>query len=346
MKICPSCNRSYTDEALNFCLQDGSPLVNSAPTSETPATARYPAPRITNPPPTEMYRPNPSVQPPPPMGSQGTPYQPQYTPVPQYTPMPVARQPRSNAIWWILGALAVVVVLGIGAVIVIIAVASMNSDSNNNRFVANANSPNRNANAYRPNTNSANTNSIPNLPASFSDDFSSQKWGTGSSAYGTIWYTNDQYHMKSKEKTFLVMYAPNDDYDTENARVRVTAQNVDGVSPASGYGLVVHGASSPEEKLKDYGFLIYTGDNPKYEVVVHRNGTETALVAWAASSIIRGGSNPNQIEVRIKGSQLGFYINGQYATSISDTANFRRGRAGFYTSDVHEVAFDDLQISR
>ena len=238
-----------------------------------------------------------------------------------------------------------IVVLGIGAGIVILAVFSMSSEvnNNNNRF-ANNNSPNRNVNAYRPNTNNSNTNAITNLPASFGDDFSTQKWGTGNSAYGNIWYADGEYHMKSKEKTYFVMYAPGNDYDTENARVRVTVRNVDGVSPTSGYGLVVHGA--PEEKLRDYGFLIYTGDNPKYEVVQHKAGTQTELVPFTASSLIRSGTSPNQIEVRIKGAQLSFYINGQYATSITDTANFRRGRAGLYASDAHEVAFDDLQISR
>ena len=50
--------------------------------------------------------------------------------------------------------------------------------------------------------------------------------------------------MRAKEKMYLVMYAPNADYTTEDARVRVTARSVDGVSPASGYGLIVHGEKS------------------------------------------------------------------------------------------------------
>lgn len=341
MKTCPSCNRSYTDQALNFCLQDGSPLVNVAPSSETTAEARTPDTRYANAPPTDVYRPN---APAPPPGYQA-PYQPQYNPMPQYTPMPLARQPRSSAVWWILGGLAVVFILGIGAVIVIIAVASMSSESNNNnnRPVTNVNIPNRNLNTNF-NTNNSNVNSTGKLPASFTDDFSTQKWGTGNSAYGNIWYADGAYHMKSKEKTYFVMYGPSNDYDTENARVRVTVRNVDGVSPVSGYGLVVHGA--PEEKLRDYGFLIYTGDSPKYLVVQHTGGTQTELVPFTASSIIRSGTSPNQIEVRIKGSQLSFYINGQYATSITDTQGFKRGRAGFYASDAHEVVFDDLSISR
>ena len=68
---------------------------------------------------------------------------------------------------------------------------------------------------------------------------------------------------------------------------------------------MVHGATSPEEKLKDYGFLIYTGENPRVQSLLHKNGTGgRLLVPWTTSSIIRSGSSPNQIEVRIKGAQI------------------------------------------
>jgi hypothetical protein len=50
------------------------------------------------------------------------------------------------------------------------------------------------------------------------------------------------------------------------------------------------------------------------------------------------------LEIRIRGAELSFYANGEFLTRITDTANFRRGRAGLYTSDIHEVAFDDLTI--
>jgi hypothetical protein len=69
-------------------------------------------------------------------------------------------------------------------------------------------------------------------------------------------------------------------------------------------------------------------------------------VTKTKSSAIRSGSAPNVLEVRIRGKELSFYANGQFLNSINDTENFRRGRAGFYTSDVYEVAFDDLTINR
>ena len=52
------------------------------------------------------------------------------------------------------------------------------------------------------------------------------------------------------------------------------------------------------------------------------------------------------MEVRIKGTQLSFYANGQYITSVTDTSGYNTGRAGFYTSNGGEVAFDDLEITR
>jgi len=152
--------------------------------------------------------------------------------------------------------------------------------------------------------------------------------------------------MTSKDKTFIVMYAPSDDYGTENATVKVTARSVDGSVPASGFGLMVHCAQSKAKQLEDYALLIYPSDTPEYEVIMHKDGVQTSLVNKTTSTAIRPGTNPNQLEIRIKGSELSFYANGQYLTKITDTENYKRGRTGFYTSDATEVAFDDLEISR
>ena len=39
MKSCPTCNKTYTDEHLSFCIDDGTPLVNVAPPDRTIQTA-------------------------------------------------------------------------------------------------------------------------------------------------------------------------------------------------------------------------------------------------------------------------------------------------------------------
>ena len=230
----------------------------------------------------------------------------------------------------------------------IIAIASMSGDNTNNRNVANVNNnrvDNRNINVVANANVSENVNTS-SLPAQFNDDFSQPKWGVGDSKFGRIWYADDEYHMTSKDRTYIVMYAPSDDYSTENATVKVTARSVDGTVPSSGFGLMVHCVQTKAKQLEDYALLIYPGDTPQYEVIMHKDGNQSSLVSKTNSSAIRSGSNPNQLEIRIKGTELAFYVNGQYLTRITDTANYRRGRVGLYTSDINDIAFDDLEIQR
>ncbi len=339
MKRCPTCNRTYADLSLNFCLDDGTPLTSdAAPTTDLNATVRYPPPRDTaEPPPTEIYRPAPAAPSPRPTAPP---------PPQQWTPAPGAPRKRSNAIWWVLGGLLTVLILGVGLIAVFLAFSLGSSNSRN----ANANTnrdTNRNANV---NANVANTNVNTNTtvtPAAFMvDDFSEKKWSTATSQFGRTWYANDEYHMSSKERMYVVMYAPTNEYSTENATVRVTARSVDGSVPSAGFGLMVHCVQSRTGQLEDYALLIYPSVDPEYEVIMHKQGVHSTLVERTKSSAIRSGSTPNLLEVRIKGSELSFYANGQFLKTITDRENFRNGKAGLYTSDVTEVAFDDLKIDR
>jgi len=338
MKRCPQCNRTYTDDALSFCLDDGSPLVSaSAPSSYDPsATIQFPQARDTSPQPTIAYGPGqapPSSTPPPP------------PPPPQWSPMPPVA-PQKRSVWpWILGIGAVLAFMGIGVVILIIALASVSNNNNNNRMV-NSNSNNNNSRLANRNANAgSNTNARSDL-SSYNDDFSSELWRVGSGEYGRTWYEDEEFHMHGTKGRYILMYGPDrSDYSDENATVRVTTKSVAGDSPTTGYGLLVHGQME-NSQFRDYGFLIYNGDSPKYSIVQHKSSNETKLVSWTASDAIRTGTTPNQLEVRIRDRRLDFYINGQFITSITDSEGFSSGRVGFYSSDSQEVAFDDLEISR
>jgi hypothetical protein len=353
MKRCPSCNRTYTDASLNFCLEDGTPLINeTAPGGDPNATVRYDI-RDTNPPKTEIYPSFPPASSPPAAGSQPPASRPPepaakpapWTPPPASVPSAIPRK-KSNAILWIVGGGVIVGIIAIGLIVMLIVLASMNSNSNNSNSNANSRLANRNTNTNTNlNSNVANINSDANLLPLVTDDFSQAKWGTGNYDYGDIWYDNDEYHMRAKEKTYLVMYGP-DEYNTSNANVKVTVRSVDGTASPTGYGLVVHGERSKAGELEDYALLIYTGADPQYEVIKHKGGQQTTVLPWAKSSVIRSGTSTNQLEVRARGAELSFYINGQYVDKITDTENFRRGLVGLYTSDTTEVAFDDLEIKR
>jgi hypothetical protein len=347
MKRCPTCGRTYTDLSLNYCLEDGTPLSTDAPAGSDPnATIRYPSPRDTaEPPPTEIYhppaaavtpRPAPPPPPPPPTAQE-------YSPTPTQAP-----RKKSNAVWWILGGVAALLIIGVGLIVMIIALASLGSNTNTANTNSNTREVNRNTNVNaNANANlaaNANANTAPTGP--FLDDFSEKKWTVGTSPYGRIWYDNGEYHMSSKKDTYIVMHAPSDDYSTENATVKVTARSVAGGVPSAGFGLMVHCGYSKAKELEYYALLIYPSSEPEYSVILHRNGSEQPLVTHTKSNAIKSGSSPNQLEVRIRGNDLAFYANGQLLTHISDTANYRRGRVGFYTSDETEVAFDNLEIDR
>lgn len=332
MKRCPQCNRTYTDDALSFCLDDGSPLISTSgpPASDPGATMAYPQPRDTSPQATIAY--NPSQTPPPP------------TPPPSWSPLPPP-PPTKRSVWpWLLGIGAVLVFLGIGVVILVVAIASMTNTNNSNSNNNNSRAANRNTNK-NANSDDANTNPRSNL-STFTDDFSAKSWGTGESQYGNIWYQDEEYHMHATKGGYIVMYAPDKkEYYDKDATVRVGLRSIDGTPPVTGYGLVVHGEKK-DGKLEDYAFLIYNGSDPKYKIVVHKAGAETKVADWTPMSTIRTGTAPNQLEVRIRDTKLDFYINGQFVTSITDDANYKTGRVGLYTSDTGEVAFDDLEISK
>jgi hypothetical protein len=346
MRRCPTCNRTYTDDALSFCLDDGAPLltISDAPSSFDPnATMRYTEPRDTAPP-TEVYRPGA------PPGAGNQIINPSWASIPGANAA-AAPPKRKSLLPWIIGGSVLLIVLGIGVVVLLAVVVSLNSNSNNsNNSNTNANKSNRNADSRLTNSNnsnSTNANGNSNSSTAQKDDFSDAKWLTGDYPNGSFFYQNGEYHLRATANGSVVVYAPDKGvYETQDSTVKVTARSVTDKSPTYGYGLAVLGEMSKKNELEDYSFLIFTGSDPQYKIVLHKEGKETPIVKWTRTSTIRTGTSPNQLEVRLKGDQMSFYINGQYATSIKDTAGFAKGVAGFYTSDAHEVAFDDLEITR
>ncbi len=322
MKQCPACNRTYTDDAQLFCLEDGAQLVQMGAGSAAPfdpnATLALSPPRDTNPPPEVSY------QQPPPSAPPWTPAA--YTPSAQ-----VAGRPGSKT--WLVIAVAGVAVLAVG-IIVLLAIIGRDAPDNSNK-----------------NTSDPVVNGTTPPSSVLKDDFSTENWPTGEQAYGNF-YQDGQYHMKGRPNLYLYMFPLNQGgpsllkYSTKNATVKITARSVSGESPSHGYGLIIHGKLSPKRNLEGYGFLIYTGDEAKFTIVRFVDGMRTDIVEWEKSSVIRSGTNPNQLEVRTQGSQLSFYVNGQLLKSVTDTANVTDGYVGLYTSETNEVAFDDMEINR
>lgn len=97
MKRCPTCQRSYMDDSLAFCLEDGAPLTNEpspATSSEPPATVLFTEPPATsstrNAAPTELYSPTTPTQ------QQGASSPGYTTPPPSWTPPPQPSMPQPS----------------------------------------------------------------------------------------------------------------------------------------------------------------------------------------------------------------------------------------------------------
>src|SRR5918911_935926 len=139
MKRCPACDRTYEDDALRFCLEDGTVLVSAEGSAyDSGATMKIPAARVTSDTPTEVmgedqFAPTRAAQP---AATPATRAERKYD-----TPAPPAR--KSSAAPWILGA---AVVLGLSAIAVAFI---MTRGGTNNTEVAQSNQ-NVNTNASPP----------------------------------------------------------------------------------------------------------------------------------------------------------------------------------------------------
>src|SRR5712691_11593818 len=157
MRRCPACNRTYTDQTLSFCIDDGTPLVSvSAPAEKTTVVSPSSDQSGKDVPPTQGYSPNdwkpPSYQPP---GS--------------YVP-PDGQSKRR--VWpWVVGILAVLLIgiigLGIAAAIIIPHMMRAESDRKSSNLNANVGqgdnyNSNLNSNTRGSNSNFGNLNESAN----------------------------------------------------------------------------------------------------------------------------------------------------------------------------------------
>ncbi|MBE7516581.1 MAG: hypothetical protein HS105_08255 [Chloracidobacterium sp.] len=323
MKVCPKCQKTYTDPNLNFCLDDGSVLTQAAG-EQMPETVLLNQPRITN-------------QPQMPVASQAAwntaPPQPSYSMQPK----------KSSKTWlWVLLILgALVVMCGGGGIVGLFYLGSQVEQEEANK---NANSKsnsggllpgNKNSNTSANSTNTSTRNDVENLDLS--------EWVRPNSQFGTTEFRNGELIMGSKQKGYYYVLAATAEYTTENADTRVTLRNMDNADSRLGYGLVFH--SNPTPLQQGYAFLINT-KNQKYEVVHHIPGDEKPVVSWTKSDAIKSGADENTLEVRDGPDKIELYINGEMVNSIKNVYGYKGGVVGLYSGDGVKIAFKDLQIRR
>ncbi len=315
MKICPTCRRTYEDDGLNFCLEDGSVLTFS------PRDAAEPTLVMNQPRPTlptadggiektwDVRNANPTMQP----------------------------KKKSSKAWLWVAAIFVVLILLCGGGFA-------------GFFFYVASVADRNANGSKgvTNTNTARTNSFSNKspePSPGEVAASVQEVDLSKhvkvSVYGRTEFTDGEFFMAALEKGFYYVVVSPDDHKTDGARTRVIVRNPDLSDSDLGYGLIVHSDTTPLEN--DYAFLI-DSKRKRYRVVRHEPDDEVTVKAWTNSSLINEGSAENALEVRDKGQTLEFYINSQLATTVANKQGPKGGVPGLYSGDGARIGFKKLEI--
>ncbi|MFN0279589.1 MAG: hypothetical protein ACKVRN_13490 [Pyrinomonadaceae bacterium] len=320
MKICPKCQKTYADDNLNFCLEDGS-VLSAASAPLMPETVVMNEPRITQP---QSQAPPPPSQP----GWQPPPTQPQ-----QYSMQPPKK---SSKTWiWVVAILGILLVLCGGGGIFSYFVFKAAQDDINSTLA--------NTDTTRSTSTPPGTKSTTNDSRDYVVKVDLNMFVKEFSVYGTTEMNGSELTMGSKQKGFYYVLVAPEEFTTEDADTRVTLRNIDDANSSLGYGLIFH--SNPQPLQKDYAFLIDT-KRKKYEVVYHEPQKETVVKKWTASSAINGGTEANTLEVRDQNDKIDFYINGTLVTSIKNEHGYPGGVVGLYSGDGVKIAFKDLEIRR
>lgn len=313
MKICPTCRKTYDDDGLNFCLEDGS-VLTFAPTDAAP-TVVMEHPRPTNPTPGSWTPQNP----------------------PAYSMQP---KKKSSRTWvWVLAIFAILVlVCGGGLVGFFLYVASVaNSNVTANKGANNSTT------TTRTNTNTF-TRTTPSPSASVAgsaEEIDISDWVEDPTVWLETEFKDGEFFMTSKQKGYYyVLVAKNDDYADVSVS-RVTVRNAEDKDASMGYGLVFNSETTP--LANGFAFLIDT-KKKKYRVVRHENEQEKTVTAWTASSLIKEGSEPNLLEARASGEKIELYINGQLATTITNKQGPKSGVPGLYVGDGAKIGFRKLEV--
>jgi len=320
MKVCPRCQKTYQDDNLNFCLEDGAVLTQTVGGQAMPDTVLINQARATSQP----------VQPSAPQGGWNvTPQQPQ----PQYSMQP---QKKSSKVWvWVLLILGAVVLLcggGLAGLVYIGSQVDTNSSSSNI-------SVNRTANKGTSNSTTTSSSSDRDDVTELNFDMFVQKF----SIYGTTEVEGDELMVKAASSIAYYVLAAPSDYSDENSDTRLTLRNTTGEASTRGYGMVFH--SNPTPLQQGYAFLI-DAKRQRYTVVRHTPGKENTVIKWTDSTDIIVGTAENTLEIRDRGKTVDLYINGTKVNSITNEHGYAGGVPGLYVGQGVKVAFKDFEIRK
>lgn len=324
MKVCPRCQKTYQDDNLNFCLEDGSVLTQAA--GQMPDTVLLNQPRISSPAPQVPTQPT---------------AQPGWNVPPQGQAYSMQPQKKSSKVWlWVLLILGGIILVCGGGFVGLLAYIGSQADNISSNLANTSTSANKFSSKSTSNSTET-TTSTSGRTALTTIDLSA--WIPDSAKFAAVEFTDGELFVQNHEKSFYYVLAGTEDQKSVDSDTRITVRNVENIETNLGYGVVFH--SNPTPLQQGYAFVI-DAKRKRYRVVRHSPKNETAVVNWSRSDAIREGTASNTLEVRDGAATVDLYINGTKVNSIKNTHGYPNGVVGIYASNALKVAFKDFEVRR
>lgn len=187
--------------------------------------------------------------------------------------------------------------------------------------------------------------STPSPKIILSDDFSSEKWGTGTDEDSSVEYANGALQMIIFRPNLFVWSTPNvEDYQNIHIEVTVINNNTDSTTA---FGLICN-----QQEVQDNFY--YFGITPagEYAIAKASEGQKDVYLtnedAWGVSELIAQEAASYRVGADCGNGTLTLYVDGQQIASASDSS-YISGNVALFTFSGEEapttnVSFDDFLI--
>lgn len=175
------------------------------------------------------------------------------------------------------------------------------------------------------------------------DNFSSNKWGTGTDTDSSVEYANEALQMIVYTKNYFIWSTPNaEDYDKSHIEVTVTNNNTD---PTTTFGIICYKQASTSN-------FYYFGITPngEYAIAKAATGQDDSVLSdgkhWQQSDLIKTNAPSYRLGADCGNGTLTLYVDGQKVDSVS-ASDYTTGGVAIFTwsgkdATTTNVSFDDF----
>lgn len=181
----------------------------------------------------------------------------------------------------------------------------------------------------------------------YSDDFSSQNWGTGTDSFSSVEYANDALQFLVFETNYFVWSTPPSD-DYSNVKVEVTALNNSSDSTVA-FGVICN------MQVTDVSYYFAVTPAGQYAIAKSALAVDDVFLTnndqWADSDLIPVQASSYRVAADCgSNGTLALYVDGQQIATVTDTTYTSGNVALFVWSGEEQsgsnISFDDFQVTR